>query len=172
MFRVFHSPQFPTVLLHGLDMFMHIVLSQLWPLAGCCHCWDAELTGPFGWVLFCLIRLERAYSVVSVLKTGGIKQPASPPSAHMNFSSPHARRQEPMASIKKSVESLKGTSHSAAQGVTDTAGKAKSTLGKHVWLWRSHSNVHLPCVSIIQFCNGSQYTVCFYHGWYKPLQNS
>lgn len=28
-----------------------------------------------------------------------------------------------MASIKKSVESLKGTSHSAAKGVKDTAGK-------------------------------------------------
>lgn len=28
-----------------------------------------------------------------------------------------------MASIKKSVESLKGTSQSAAKGVTDTAGK-------------------------------------------------
>lgn len=27
-----------------------------------------------------------------------------------------------MASIKKSVESLKGTGHSAAKGVTDTAG--------------------------------------------------
>lgn len=27
-----------------------------------------------------------------------------------------------MASIKKSVESLKGASHSAAKGVTDTAG--------------------------------------------------
>lgn len=70
-----------------LDVLMHILLSRLWPLAGRCHCWDANPTGPFGRVLFGLIRLERAYSVVSGLKTGGIKQPALPPTAHMDFSS-------------------------------------------------------------------------------------
>lgn len=65
-----------------------------------------------------------------------------------------------MASIKKSVESLKGVSHSAAKGVTDTAGKERPQA-QHTGSAECHFNTHSLIVLVV-LRKGSQGAVRFY----------
>lgn len=60
-----------------------------------------------------------------------------------------------MASIKKSVEGLKGASHSAAKGVTETAGK-DDPLSQNM----DDTERVVPMYSYC-FCDRSRVTVCF-----------
>lgn len=65
-----------------------------------------------------------------------------------------------MASIKKSVESLKGTSHSAAKGVTGTAGKSTGFNTRPSR--ENHPAMHSLNVFRNVFVIRQRVTVCFF----------